>query len=263
MKKDTSLMKRFIAIALAAIAFSGAAFAQEGGPAWDKFPTERVTDMAALQNGAKLFVNYCLNCHQASYMRYNRLHDIGLSDDQIKSNLLFAGDKVGDLMKTSLAPQDAKAFFGTVPPDLSVITRSRSGENGSGADYLYTYLRSFYRDESRPTGWNNRVFPNVGMPHVLWELQGTQRAVFEDEKGEGEQVEHVFKGFQMETPGTRNAAEYDANVADLVAYLQWMSEPAQNFRVKLGVWVLIFLLGVLVLLLAAERLGLERREIDC
>ena len=240
MKKDT-LMKRFIASLLVALSFCGAASAQEGGPAWDKFPTERLTDQAALQHGAKLFINYCLNCHQAAYMRYNRMHDIGLTDDQIKSNLLFAGEKVGDLMKTSLAPQDAKAFFGTVPPDLSVITRSRSGANGSGADYLYTYLRSFYRDETRPTGWNNHVFPNVGMPHVLWELQGTQRAVFEDEKGEDGQVEHVFKGFQMEAPGTRSAAEYNADVADLVAYLQWMSEPAQNFRVKLGVWVLIFL----------------------
>ena len=202
---------------------------------------DRSADVPALQHGAKLFVNYCLNCHQASYMRYNRMHDIGLTDDQIKSNLLFAGDKVGDLMKTSLDPKDAKAFFGLVPPDLSVITRSRSGSNGSGADYVYTYLRSFYRDETRPTGWNNRVFPNVGMPHVLWELQGTQRAVFVDEKGEGEQAEHVFKGFQMETPGTRNAADYNADVADLVAYMQWMSEPAQNFRVKLDVWVLIFL----------------------
>jgi cytochrome c1 len=131
MKKDT-LMKRFIASLVVALAFCGAAFAQEGGPAWDKFPTERLTDQAALQHGAKLFVNYCLNCHQASYMRYNRLHDIGLTDDQIKSNLLFAGDKVGDLMKTSLDPKDAKAFFGTVPPDLSVITRSRSGPTDPG-----------------------------------------------------------------------------------------------------------------------------------
>ena len=240
MKKDT-LMKRFIASVLVALSFCGAASAQEGGPAWDKFPTERLTDQAALQHGAKLFTNYCLNCHQAAYMRYNRMQDIGLTDDQIKSNLLFAGEKVGDLMKTSLAPQDAKAFFGTVPPDLSVIARSRSGSNGSGADYLYTYLRSFYRDETRPTGWNNHVFPNVGMPNVLWQLQGTQRAVFEDEKGENGQVEHVFKGFQMESAGTRSPAEYNADVADLVAYLQWMSEPAQNFRVKLGVWVLIFL----------------------
>ena len=240
MRKD-KLMKRFIASLLVAFSFAGAAFAQEGGPAWDKFPTEKLTDQASLQHGAKLFVNYCLNCHQAAYMRYNRLHDIGLTDDQIKSNLLFAGDKVGDLMKTSLDPKDAKAFFGTVPPDLSVITRSRSGPNGSGADYVYTYLRSFYRDETRPTGWNNRVFPNVGMPHVLWELQGTQRAVFEDEKGEGEQVEHVFKGLKLETPGTLSAADYNVEVADLVAYLQWMSEPAQNDRVKLGVEVLIFL----------------------
>lgn len=237
-------MKRFLAwlLAVSAAFCTGApAFAEDGGPAWDKFPAERVTDLAALQNGAKLFVNYCLNCHQAAFMRYNRLHDIGLNDQQIKDNLLFSGAKVGDLMKTSLDPKDAKAWFGTVPPDLSVIARSRSGPNGTGADYLYTYLRSFYRDETRPTGWNNRVFPNVGMPHVLWELQGTQRAVYEDEKGEGGQVEHVFKGLALETRGKMSAADYNANVADLVAYLQWMSEPAQNFRVKLGVWVLIFL----------------------
>jgi len=237
-------MKRLIAclLAISAVLFAAApAAAAEGGPAWDKFPAERTTDVAALQNGARLFVNYCLNCHQAAYMRYNRLHDIGLTDQQIKDNLLFSADKVGDLMKTSLDPKDAKAWFGTVPPDLSVIARSRSGANGTGADYLYTYLRSFYRDETRPTGWNNHVFPNVGMPNVLWELQGTQRAVYEDEKGEGGQVEHVFKGLTLETPGTMSAADYNTNVADLVAYLQWMSEPAQNFRVKLGVWVLIFL----------------------
>jgi ubiquinol-cytochrome c reductase cytochrome c1 subunit len=235
-------MKRFIAFVLAALAFVGPALAQEHGPALDRFPAERTTELPALQNGAKLFVNYCLTCHAASYMRYNRMHDIGLTDENIKNNLLFAsGAKVGDLMKISMSPQDAKAWFGTVPPDLSVIARSRSGLGGSGADYLYTYLRSFYRDESRPTGWNNRVFPNVGMPNVLWELQGTQTANFEEEKGEGGQVEHVFKGFTQVSPGTMSAADYNANVADLVAYLQWMSEPEQNFRVKLGVWVLIFL----------------------
>ena len=235
-------MTRIIACLLAVLMLAAVpAAADESGPPWDKFPTERVTELPALQNGAKLFVNYCLNCHQAAYMRYNRLHDIGLTDAQIKDNLLFAGDKVGDLMKTSLDPKDAKAWFGTVPPDLSVIARSRAGANGSGADYLYTYLRSFYRDESRPTGWNNRVFPNVGMPNVLWQLQGTQRPVYEDEKGEDGQVEHVLTGLTLETPGTMSAADYNAQVADLVAYLQWMSEPTQNFRVKLGVWVLIFL----------------------
>ncbi len=242
-------MKKILACVLAAFAFASAAFAEEGGPAWDRFPTERLTNEAALQNGAKLFVNYCLNCHQAAFMRYNRLKDIGLTDDDIKKNLMFASDKVGDLMKVSLDPKQAKAWFGAVPPDLSVITRSRSGANGSGADYLYTYLRSFYVDPSRPTGWNNRVFPNVGMPHVLWQLQGKQAAVYEEEKAEGGEghgekaaaPEMMFKGYQQLTPGTMTPAEYNVAVADLVAYLQWMSEPAQNFRYRLGVWVVIFL----------------------
>ena len=235
-------MNRFIAFVLAALAFTGAAFAQER-PALDRFPTERITEVPALQNGARLFANYCLSCHSASYMRYNRMRDIDLSPEDIEKNLLFVpGAKVGDLMKVSMAPKDAKAWFGTVPPDLTVIARSRSGEGGSGADYLYTYLRSFYRDESRPTGWNNRVFPNVGMPHVLWELQGTQAAVFEEEKGEGGHAEQVFKGFKPVSAGTMSAAEYDSNVADLVAYLQWMSEPSQRDRFRLGVIVVIFLL---------------------
>ena len=235
-------MNRFIAFVLAALAFTGSACAQEH-PALDRFPAERITEIPALQNGARLFANYCLSCHSASYMRYNRMRDIGLSEEEIEKNLLFVpGAKVGDLMKVSMAPKDAKAWFGTVPPDLTVIARSRSGEGGSGADYLYTYLRSFYRDETRPTGWNNRVFPNVGMPHVLWELQGTQAAVFEEEKGEGGHAEQVFKGFKPVSAGTMSAAEYDSNVADLVAYLQWMSEPSQRDRFRLGVIVVIFLL---------------------
>src|SRR5205085_615977 len=138
----------------------------------ETFPLDRAperNDIASLQNGAKLFVNYCLNCHSASSMRYNRLRDLGLSEDQIKNNLLFSGEKVGDLMKIAMRPEDAKAWFGTVPPDLSVITRARSSGAGTGADYLYTYLRTFYKDDSRPTGWNNMVLPNVAMPHVLWQ----------------------------------------------------------------------------------------------
>jgi len=240
-------MKRLIACVLAALTFVGTAFANEGGPAWDKFPKERVSDNASLQNGAKLFVNYCLNCHSAAYMRYNRLKDIGLTDDQIKKNLMFAGEKVGDQMKVALDPKQAKQWFGATPPDLSVIARSRAGANGSGADYLYTYLRTFYRDDTRPTGWNNRVFPSVGMPHVLWELQGQQRAVYKTEKAEGEhggghEASHeVFAGFEQITPGKMNAAEYNSNVADLVAYLQWMGEPVQNFRFRLGVVVVLFM----------------------
>ena len=237
-------MKKIIACVLAVLALCGVAGANEGGPSWDKFPKERVTDMAALQSGAKLFVNYCLNCHAASYMRYNRMNDIGLSDDQIKKNLVFAGEKVGELMTVALSTKDAKSWFGAAPPDLSVIARSRAGNNGSGADYLYTYMRSFYRDETRPTGWNNTVFPNVGMPHVLWQLQGEQRVLMSEEKDphDHEKTVHVVKGFELNKPGSLNKVDYDEAVADLVAYLQWIGEPAQNQRVRLGVWVLLFLL---------------------
>jgi ubiquinol-cytochrome c reductase cytochrome c1 subunit len=233
------LFKKLIAaLALAPVL----AMASSGG-----FPLERAedrsNDMAALQNGAKLFVNYCLNCHSASAMRYNRLKDIGLTEDQIKGNLLFTGEKVGDLMKTSLAPKDAKAWFGAVPPDLSVIARAKASSAGSGADWLYTYLRTFYKDENRPTGWNNMVFPDVGMPHALWELQGVRTAKFAEEKDphDATKVVHKFAGFEKVSDGKMAAAEYDSAVADLVAYLQWMGEPAQNTRKRLGVVVLLFL----------------------
>ena len=236
-------MKRIIASLLAALALCSAALASSEGPAWDKFPKERLTNVAALQHGAKLFVNHCLNCHAAAFMRYNRLKDIGLTDEQIKQNLLFAGEKVGELMTVSLNGKDAKDWFGAQPPDLTVIARSRAGEKGSGADYLYTYMRTFYRDESRPTGWNNLVYPAVAMPHVLWELQGEQRAKFADEKDphDAAKTVHLFKGFEQTKPGSLNKADYDVAMADLVAYLQWMGEPAQNQRVRMGVWVLIFL----------------------
>ncbi len=228
---------------LAVLAMAGSVWAIEAGPAWDRFPKERLTNMSALQNGAKLFVNYCLNCHSAAYMRYNRMHDIGLSDEQIKKNLVFAGEKVGELMLVAMNTKDAKDWFGAVPPDLSVIARSRAGANGSGADYLYTYMRGFYRDETRPTGWNNLVFPSVGMPHVMWELQGEQRAVYADEKDphDAAKTVHTFKGFEPIKAGAMSKGDYDIAVADLVTYLQWMGEPAQNDRVRLGVWVLLFL----------------------
>ena len=157
------LLKKLIV----ALAFAPTlALANSGGYPLDRAP-ERTNDLAALQNGAKLFVNYCLNCHSASAMRYNRLRDIGLTEDQIKNNLLFTGEKVGELMKTNLSAKDAKEWFGAVPPDLSVIARAKASADGSGADWLYTYLRTYYKDESRPTGCNNMLFPNVGMPHAL------------------------------------------------------------------------------------------------
>jgi ubiquinol-cytochrome c reductase cytochrome c1 subunit len=236
-------MKKILLTLIAAFGLHLGAHAEEGYP-WDTFPMSRLTDMASLQNGAKVFVNYCLNCHAASYMRYNRMRDIGLTEEQIKKNLLFATEKVGDTMKTSLDPKQAKDWFGAQPPDLSVITRSRSElGKGSGADYVYTYLRTFYRDDTRPTGWNNLVFPDVAMPHALWELQGQRRARFEDVKDphEPEKTEHRFTGFEQVTPGKMSALEYDETVADLVAFMQWMSEPAQATRTRVGVWVLIFL----------------------
>ncbi len=237
-------MKKLILALLATLALVGPALAAGGGVAWDKFPKERLTDMAALQNGAKLFTNYCLNCHAAAFVRYNRLRDIGLSEDQIRSNLIFTGLKVGETMKVALDPKDAKDWFGAVPPDLTLVARSRAdGSKGSGADYLYTYLRSYYRDGSRATGWNNLAFPNVGMPHVLWELQGQQRAVFADEKDphDAARTVHVFKGFETIVPGKLSTAEYNDTVADLVAFMTWMSEPMRAERVRLGVWVMLFL----------------------
>jgi len=196
----------------------------------DKAP-DRSGDQAALQNGAKLFVNYCLGCHSASYMRYNRLKDIGLSEQQIKDNLLFTADKTGELMRISMQRDDAKVWFGAAPPDLTVIARARASEFGTGPDWLYTYLRGFYRDTERPSGWNNTVFPNVGMPHVLWELQGEQ-VLGEDHK------------LTLAKPGKLKPEEFDAAVADLVGYLKYMGEPMSELRKTLG-WIVLAALAVL------------------
>jgi len=239
-------MKKIILSLLASLALVGPAAASSEGPAWDKFPAGRVTDLAAVQNGAKLFANYCLNCHAAAFMRYNRLRDIGLTEEQIKDNLIFSGAKVGETMKTALDPKDAKDWFGGVPPDLTLIARSRSDSaKGTGADYVYTYLRSYYRDDTKATGWNNTVFPGVGMPNVLWELQGQQKPIYVEEKDPHDKTKtvHIFKGFEQIRPGTLSTADFNTATADLVAYLQWMAEPNQTSRVRLGVWVLIFLFG--------------------
>lgn len=233
-------MKKLILLALLALGLGGPALAEEGGAVhWDKAPS-RTNDLPALQNGAKLFVNYCLSCHSAAYMRFNRLKDIGITEQQIKDNLLFTTDKVGDTMKAAIDPKDAKDWFGANPPDLTLVARSRAGHGGTGADYLYTYMRTFYKDPERPTGWNNLVFPNVGMPHVLWELQGVREPVFETIKEHGHE-EKIFKGWNQVSPGTMTPLQYDQAVGDLVGYLQWMAEPAQNHRVRVGAWVLIFL----------------------
>lgn len=193
-----------------------------------------INDQASLQRGVKVFVNYCLNCHSASSMRYNRLKDIGLTDDQIKGNLMFAGEKVGDTMTVAMDKKEAKKWLGAAPPDLSVIARAR------GADWLYTYLRGFYRDDTRPTGWNNVAFDKVGMPHVLNELQGEQRLKLEETvDAHGNKVES--HKLVLEKPGKMSPAEYDATVADLVNYLVFMGEPVKHTRMTLGLLVLLFL----------------------
>lgn len=222
-------MKRIKTLLLMLAAAPALALASGAEIALDKAPIN-LADQASLQRGARVFVNYCLNCHSAGSMRYSRLQDLGLTEDQIKENLLFAAEKPGETMKVSMSKADAKTWFGATPPDLSVIARSR------GADWVYSYLRGFYRDESRPTGWNNRVFDKVGMPHVMWDLQGEMSPVYHKD-GEHQVLERL----ELTKPGSVTLAQYDAMVGDLVNYLVWMGEPAQVTRKKTGVLVLAFL----------------------
>ena len=238
-------MKKLILIVMMAFGLAAGAHAAEGGVAWDKAP-DRTNDLPALQNGAKLFVNYCLNCHSAAFMRFNRLQDIGISEQQIKDNLLVGTERVGDTMRTALQAKDAKEWFGAQPPDLTLIARSRSGHGGTGADYLYTFLRTFYRDPTKATGWNNLAFPNVGMPHALWELQGERVPRFDTIQEHGHDVQ-VFRGWTQVSPGAMTPLQFDQNIGDLVGFLQWMGEPTQNQRVRIGAWVLLFL-GVLTVI---------------
>ncbi|MFE8643635.1 cytochrome c1 [Sphingomonas sp. NCPPB 2930] len=240
----TGYAKKILLALVAAAGLAAGAHAAEGGIAWDKAPN-KTNDLQSLQNGAKIFVNYCLGCHSAAFMRYNRLQDIGLSEQQVKDNLLFTTEKVGDTMKAAIDPKEAKEWFGGNPPDLTLVARSRAGHGGSGADYLYTFLRTFYRDETKPTGWNNLAYPNVGMPNVLWELQGERRPVYEERTEHGHAT-HVFTGWEQTKPGTLTPLQYEQSIGDLVNYLQWMAEPAQNTRVRLGVAVLLFLLVLTV-----------------
>jgi ubiquinol-cytochrome c reductase cytochrome c1 subunit len=218
-------------------------------------PVNRL-DAESLQRGARNFVKYCLTCHSAKYMRYNRLTDLGLTPAQITDNLMFATSKIGDTMTVAMSEANGKAWFGNPPPDLTVEARVR------GSDWLYSYLLGFYRDEKSATGWNNLVFPNVGMPNVLWELSGVNKLVttdYEDhEKATAAAI--AVKGLAAleplpkqhyavlqaapDEPGTMTRAQYEAFVADLVNYMDYMAEPARNTRIHLGLLVLLFL-GVL------------------
>jgi ubiquinol-cytochrome c reductase cytochrome c1 subunit len=216
---------------------------------------------AAIQRGAKLFVNYCMGCHSAKYVRYKLFTEVGLSEDDIKQNLMFAGGKIGDLMKIAMPDADAGAWFGAAAPDLTLTARIKSG----GEDWIYSYLKGFYTDPSRPMGVNNTVFPNVGMPHVLWELQGIQDPVYkfevhhdghtvatfgtEDEAaayakehGAGYRMERVVDSLKLVQPGSMTASEYDQVARDLSAFLTYISEPMKLERQRIGVWAMLFLI---------------------
>ena len=198
----------------------------------DKAPID-ASNHVSLQRGARTFVNYCLNCHSANYMRYNRLLEIGLTEAQIKENLMLAGEKIGDTMQVAINKSDAKKWFGVAPPDLSVEVRAR------GADWVYSYMRGFYRDSTSPTGWGNCVFDpvycKVSMPHVLYELQGEQA------------LNHETHELTLVKPGRLSVEEYDAVVGDLTNYMAYMAEPAKQQQNRLGWFVLLFLSVLLVL----------------
>ncbi len=236
-------MKKLLAILLLVPALSAGsgAIAAQAGVVLDRAPID-VRDVASLQAGARNFVNHCLNCHSASLMRYSRLKDIGLTEDQIRENLLFSADKVGEMMNSGMTRKNATEWFGAAPPDLSVVARSR------GADWLYTYLRGFYRDSETTTGWNNVVFDKVAMPHVLWNLQGERVRkveVMKDTDGKDVSDGHggVRKVVKFETikPGAMSATEYDTFSRDLVNFMTWMGEPNQVLRKQIGFWVLLVL----------------------
>ena len=228
-------MKTGLKFLAACLSFAAASAIASGADVHLDSAPINLKDTASLQRGAKTFVNYCLNCHNAQFMRYSHLTQIGLTEQQIKENLMFTTTRFGDTMISALDPADAKDWFGGVPPDLTLAARVR------GSDWLYTYLRGFYRDDASSTGWNNTVFKNVAMPHVLHDLQGTQTMVQMGERhGHDGKTEPVMK-LAMDRAGSMSTAEYDRYIADLVNYMTYMAEPVRTQRTQLGVLALFFL----------------------
>jgi ubiquinol-cytochrome c reductase cytochrome c1 subunit len=202
-----------------------------------------LTDQASLQSGAKYFVNYCMGCHSLKYMRYNRMaQDLGIDEATLRQNLIFGDAKPGDLMTNAMRPEDGEKWFGTQVPDLTLAARWRS------PDWIFTYLKSFYTDPTRPYGVNNLVFPAVGMPHVLAGLQGVQEPVF----AEHHEGPPVVTGVKLTEPGSMSPDEYDAMVRDITAFLTYAGEPFKLERQRLGIYVLLFL-GLLFILAYAMK----------
>ena len=234
-------------LVLAAALVPVAAVAAGGGAHLDPANVD-VTNKMSLQRGAAHFVNYCLGCHSAQYVRYNRMAaDIGITEQQLIDNLMYTADSPHQTMRIGIRAEDAKRWFGVVPPDLSLIARSR------GADYLYTFLRSFYADPAKAGGWNNTVLPGTAMPHVLWELQGIQEAVWAGEPNAAGDVRHEFQEFKIGIPGRMTAEEYDGFVRDTVNFLVYIGEPAQLQRRSLGVPVIAFLVFFTLLAYALKK----------
>jgi len=234
-------------LVLAAALAPVAAFAAGGEAKLDHANVD-ITNRASLQRGAANFVNYCLGCHSAKYVRYNRLAaDLGLTEEQLVENLMFTGERPHDTMKIGMSADDAKRWFGVVPPDLSLVARSR------GADYLYTFLRSFYADPAKATGSNNIVLPGTAMPHVLWELQGVQEAVWEGHVDAAGNAQRHFKEFKLVTPGKLSPEEYDGFVRDTVNFLEYIAEPAQLQRRSLAFPVIAFLVFFTLLAWALKK----------
>ena len=223
---------RTLAAFAAGLLVSASALANEGGNLLHSGTD--LGDRASLQRGAQLYMNYCSGCHSLKYLRYSRIgEDLGLSEDQVMQNLNFTGGKIGDQVQVSLTEENAQTWFGKMPPDLSLIARVR------GSDWVYTYLKSFYLDESRPLGWNNKLFPNASMPNPLWQMQGLQHAEYgEPDKATGERPVH---GLKVTTPGTQTPEQFDQSVRDISTFLEYAAEPAVLKREKLGVWVVLFL----------------------
>jgi len=244
------LMAAFIALTT-----SSASFAAGGHGAAVDTVHMNMNDKASLQNGAKLFVNYCLSCHSASYARYNRVaEDLDIPVALLKENLMFTTEKTGDLMVTTMPEEDSKRWFGVTPPDLTLVSRVRK------PNWVYTYLRAFYLDESSPSGWNNSLFENVAMPHAMYELQGVQRLVGKvDKSGHASGDAHASEDavgserivgdaiFELEHPGKLTPDEFDAAMTDLTAFLAYLAEPAQLKRTSLGVYSITFLIILMML----------------
>jgi len=261
------MTKKLIAVFLVAAGALLAGPAQAAGGAgieMERFPEAKRTDLAALQSGARIFVNHCLNCHGANLMRWNRLRDIGLEDDKVETFLIFGEQRVGDTMRIAMTPKDGKAWFGKNPPDLSVIVRARTSFDFAGTDYLYTLLRGYYRDQTSLHGWNNVAFPNIGMPHVMWQAQGPREttivrvaavadgyrrttSVYDADGFVTTTTETVIGpakegvSFSFRPADESQARRFDEDMANLVAYLAFMTDPTAVDRTRIGVWVLLFL----------------------